>query len=410
LILSLAATLDLSRHDATDDDDDNLDMWRVEQACHVTQPTTQNDFTLRASMIHAIQQLSHDFGLHRFTCQLAISYFDRYRIHADATPDAWQMGAAVCILIASKMEDIETLTLAELCKDDEVTMAELKLVETRVLTTLEFTLHVKTPLHWLHWFIQQAVHTIRCDFDAIANTMMQTDATPHAQQSPSVEHPAIVALRQAYLSQAEWFLSVFMFDVATKAIDTFQLYPHSTHFYPSHIAAASMLHATPSTRADMCARIERVTGYDASTLRGCTKYMILGGKYHDARDIINHSPNYYDLAQRRINLRPYTTVHVNHTHLNPGVYHALVLDGQYEPIPSRHNQTLWTNSTNEQKPASANHTATPRRSTFFHAIAPKRKTEWDSDFEEDDDNDDGDDGDTGSPHQQKRNKISNIDG
>ena len=105
----------------------------------------------RHKVVRYINEVAEEFGLLVQTGGLACNYFDRYLAtllsFSSVTSRDMQMVASTCLLIAAKFLEGKMLLLSELSQvhNCEVRPTDFAVLETSILTTLKWDLHVPMP-------------------------------------------------------------------------------------------------------------------------------------------------------------------------------------------------------------------------------------------------------------------------
>lgn len=103
-----------------------------------------------------VLQVGEEYKLSPLTIHCSVRYLDRLLGTVDVPKNKLQLVAMACILVASKYEEAEDVipTLAELneCSNNAYTIDAVKDMEVCVLRSLNWSLTIINPIHFLHFY------------------------------------------------------------------------------------------------------------------------------------------------------------------------------------------------------------------------------------------------------------------
>jgi hypothetical protein len=199
---------------------------------------------MRPILLDWMIEVCQEFTLGREVYYLAMNCVDRFlTINNNKQPQTividrtnYQLLGVTCLFIVSKLEEIYPPNARDFAvtTDSAYTDKDIIRMESRILTTLKWSLNSQTPYSWLRYFIC-AIH---------ADSKLITEV----------------------LVTIEFFLSCI------HLIDLFSLNIVSLQYYPSALAAASLFGKCDN---DLIPIIEKVTGYTHNQLSTLTGILVL---------------------------------------------------------------------------------------------------------------------------------------
>jgi len=112
-------------------------------------PNSEIDNRSRSTIVQWIINLHWGFDLSDETLYLAILLLDRYISIVPVSKEEFQPLSSVCIILASKFEDVNYITIEDLSKITGITSRELYLEEIKVLKTLSYKLVIPTVFYFI---------------------------------------------------------------------------------------------------------------------------------------------------------------------------------------------------------------------------------------------------------------------
>uniref|UniRef100_A0A0N4ZNP1 CYCLIN domain-containing protein n=1 Tax=Parastrongyloides trichosuri TaxID=131310 RepID=A0A0N4ZNP1_PARTI len=131
-------------------------------------PQTKLDFEHRITVLSWLMDVAYEERQSRVTFHLAVNYFDRALAASKFQLNSYQLIASACLKLASKMEEIHSLTSDTIVERTCLAFStlQLKKMETLVSHTLEFSMNPLTTLHFVDFYYRIISHT--CDLQGCA--------------------------------------------------------------------------------------------------------------------------------------------------------------------------------------------------------------------------------------------------
>ncbi|ETV77777.1 hypothetical protein H257_08621 [Aphanomyces astaci] len=111
----------------------------------------------RAQVVDWMMSVAHTVEFEVTTVALAIHYLDMYLSVVSVRQTDLELIALVCLMTASKFNDTDGLTVAEVSHmiDDKYSAASVLAVERSLLLKLQWRLHAALPHHFIECFVAQ---------------------------------------------------------------------------------------------------------------------------------------------------------------------------------------------------------------------------------------------------------------